>query len=160
MKPPSTSVEGNSSHGDNAILVLCPICSLGFSYSGGLERHLAGHKRNPTAHLAHLVGAIGFKCGNCAAEFGTQIGLFRHHRRAHPAEYNDEKLARRPVSQYNWFTLEDATLGNMATELYGSSGTKGTPIFLFYLSCVWMKPSPTLITLILFLIHLAGTWTT
>ncbi|KAA3674948.1 uncharacterized protein DEA37_0001539 [Paragonimus westermani] len=124
MLPPPTSVGGNPSERDTGTLIPCPICSLGFSFSSGLKRHLAGHKRNSTAHLAHLVGASGFKCSSCGAEFGTQIGLSQHRRRAHPAEYNDEKLARLPASKYNWSTLEDATLRNMTTEFYASSDTK------------------------------------
>ncbi|KAA3674946.1 uncharacterized protein DEA37_0001537 [Paragonimus westermani] len=124
MSPPPTSVGGNPSERDTGTLIPCPICSLGISSSSGAKRHLAGHKRNPTAHLAHLAGAIGFKCSSCVAEFGTQIGLSQHRRRAHPAEYNDGKLARLPASKYNWSTLEDATLRNMATEFYASSGTK------------------------------------
>ncbi|KAF8563976.1 hypothetical protein P879_11572 [Paragonimus westermani] len=92
MTPPSTSVEGNPSGRDTDILIPCPICGFGFSSSSGLQRHLAGHKRNPIAHLVYLVGAIGFKCSSCVAEFGTQIGLYQHRRRAHSAEYSDEKL--------------------------------------------------------------------
>ncbi|KAF7234271.1 hypothetical protein EG68_12181, partial [Paragonimus skrjabini miyazakii] len=91
---------------------------LRFSSSSGLKRHLASHQRNPTAHLAHLADVDGFKCTSCGLVFNSQIGLSQHRRRTHPVEYNKEKLARRPTSQYNWSTLEDASLKRMASGLH------------------------------------------
>ncbi|KAF5397229.1 hypothetical protein PHET_09357 [Paragonimus heterotremus] len=71
----------------------------GFSSSSGLKRHFVGHKRNSTANLAHLINATGFKCIDCVAQFNSQSGLSKHRRRAHPAEYSDEKFASTPKSQ-------------------------------------------------------------
>ncbi|KAA3676939.1 uncharacterized protein DEA37_0011816, partial [Paragonimus westermani] len=92
--------------------------------SSDIKRHLVGHRRNLTAHLAHFVVAVGFKCSSCSAEFGTQIGLSQHRRRVRSVEYNDEKLSCKPLSTYNWSTLEDAMLKNMANEIVTPCGAK------------------------------------
>ncbi|KAF7249907.1 hypothetical protein EG68_09258 [Paragonimus skrjabini miyazakii] len=115
MKHPSASTGDNSSPQETATHFSCPICSLGLSFSSGLKRQLVGHKRNSTAHLVHLINATGFKGRNYAAQCNSQIGLSQHRRRAHPAEYNDEKLASRLQSQYNWSKLEDAKLVSTAS---------------------------------------------
>ncbi|KAA3674945.1 uncharacterized protein DEA37_0001538 [Paragonimus westermani] len=124
MVNPPASAGDNSSHKETGTRFPCPICSLGFSSSSGLKRHISGHKRNPTAHLAHLLDATGYRCRDCSAQFNSQAGLSQHRRHAHPAEYNDEKLARRPQSQYNWSKLEDSTLLNMASALTCPGETK------------------------------------
>ncbi|KAA3670751.1 uncharacterized protein DEA37_0004846 [Paragonimus westermani] len=123
MNPPASAGD-NSSLREADTQFPCHICSLGFSSSTGLKRHIAGHNRNPTAHLAQPLNGTGFRCRDCSAFFNSQIGLSQHRRRAHPAEYNKEKLTRLHQSQYNWSKLEDSTLLNMASVLNCSGETE------------------------------------
>ncbi|KAF7250146.1 hypothetical protein EG68_11823 [Paragonimus skrjabini miyazakii] len=119
MKHSSASTGDNSSFMETATHFPCLLCSLGFLSSSDVKRHLAGHERNPTAHLAHLINAIGFKCRDCAAQFNS-----RHRRCVHLAEFYDEKLASKPQSQYDWSKLGGVTLMSMASALSCPGETK------------------------------------
>ncbi|KAF8568438.1 hypothetical protein P879_09901 [Paragonimus westermani] len=112
MNPPA-SARDNSSPWEIGTHFPCHICSFGFSSSSELKRHIAGHKKNPTAHLSHLLNTTGFRC-NMAAHYST-VKLTFPNIVAGPTPQNITTRSLR--ADLNWSKLEDSTLLNMASAL-------------------------------------------